>query len=147
MRPQICTQMRSLPGKTSCKCPLVHGDAADAHRLCSVADLDTMIDYADLLENHDIDAAGALECYRRAESMPLASVDLRILAPFARLLHHQSGEVDQAIAIYRRALVICADALALALEPRTEHTAARANLKGSGSVEGRGIDPQDEECG
>ena len=79
----------------------------------SVADAPTMTDYGQLLETHAMDAAGALECYRRAERLPSGCTDLGILAPLARLLHRQRGDLQGAWDTYRRAIVICADALVL----------------------------------
>jgi hypothetical protein len=124
------------------------GEHADVSRGCSVADLDAMIDYAHLLENHDMDSAAALECYLRAERMPRGSVDLRILSPLARLLHHHRGALDSALGVYRRAVVICTDALTLEL--RVEQATARVNqlrVRGSEGAAVVDVRHQDQELG
>ena len=74
-----------------------------------------------VLEEHALDADGALACYRAAEQMEQGRTDLRVLAPLARLLLAYGGEsgggdVELALAAYTKAVVISSDALDMALK-------------------------------
>ena len=78
-----------------------------------VANVDMLVEYAELLETHSMNPRAALECYEAAHAMETGRMDLRVLTPLARLIHTCSGDVELALQKFSKALVICADALAL----------------------------------